>query len=72
MRGVIVVGLLLALTAWLVRKTTEPDQECLRVFEQRDGLFNNWRRAAPRNSTRIRRSRPDPDGDDLCQIRLPP
>ena len=44
MRGVIVVGLLLALTA--CAKPPSQTKNACAIFEQRDGLFNNWRRAA--------------------------
>ena len=44
MRSVIVVGLLLALTA--CAKPPSQTQNACAIFEQRDGLFNNWRRAA--------------------------
>ncbi len=44
MRGVLIVGLLLALTA-CAKPPSETRNACA-IFEQRDGLFNNWRRAA--------------------------
>ncbi|HCL64637.1 MAG TPA: hypothetical protein DIC56_07300 [Rhizobium sp.] len=44
MRGVLIVGLLLALTA-CAKAPSETRNACA-IFEQRDGLFNNWRRAA--------------------------
>lgn len=44
MRGVLIVGLLLALTA-CAKPPGETRNACA-IFEQRDGLFNNWRRAA--------------------------
>lgn len=41
------------------------------IFEQRDGLFNNWRRAADKASREYGVPRAGADGDDLRRIRFP-